>query len=650
MLKVVSRASLCLALLWAVDASAAGAQPPAQPAAQPGVEPPPATGETLSLLEAARLTLAHQPGIRLSEQDTAFEAGVLLEQTGRFDRLLAGEVSFRYDKRALRQAQIKNEVDKRDAYREAIQQLEEQLAEAEQGREEILRYQNGETTIPLSDLDLETALDLIAAELEDVRDPAVRRQLLELRARTIQKALDQYGEAITQLRGSLTENRARLAALGPVPQEEELYHGRSLVQYVFPLRNGFTIAPYFEYTLDGDRYVDKPVDDRRGGKGIPDAYRASLGFTLDVPLGRGFGAVSAAAGEASARAEYEGRLALASHVAASSLTTTAIAYWDAVAAAERLKILEASVATQGQLVDIVKAHVSAGELPSFEQARAEAQRASAQAALDQGRRSELAARISLAQAIGLNVRNAEPPRPGDPLPDLTGLEIPEPAVLAGGAEEVLAARQDLAAARKFLEAAGITVRAAVHDLRPRVDLSARAFANSFAEVSGSEAFTGRWVAPSYDLNLFVERPFGNRTQRGRLAQAEASEALRTIELNEQERVVLSDLVEFAGGLRASQAEVRAAQGATEGYRTAVEAEIKKLRGGESSFVDVLLTEQRLTEARLALVDASHDAATLLAELRLATGTLVSGEGDSRSLAPDAFTSLPQATTPSGELP
>lgn len=645
MLKVLSRSLFYCVLFWAVGATVAGAQPIAPPA-----EPSMATNKTLSLLEAARLTLANQEDIRISEQEAELGAGILLEESGRFDHLLTGEISFRYDKRELRRAQIKNEEDKREARREAIQQLEEQLSEVEQGREEIERYQNGETTVPLSDLDLETALDLIEAELEEVTDAAVRRQLLELRARTIQEALDQYDEVITELRGSLADNRTRLAALGPVPREEEIYHGRSLVQYVFPLRNGVTVAPYFEYTLDGDRYIDKPVDDERGGKGIPDSYRASLGFTLDIPLARGFGAVSAASREASARAEYEGRLALASHAAATSLARTGVAYWDAVAAAERLKILEASVATQGRLVEIAGELVSAGELPSFERTRAEAQRASAQASLDEGRRADLAARITLARAVGLQVRDVEPPHPSDPLPDLTGVEIPEPSRLAGGAEGVLSVRQDLGAARRFVEAAEITLRAAAHDLRPRVDFGARAFANSFAEVSGSEALTGRWVAPSYDLNLYVERPFGNRTQRGRLAQAQAAEALRTIELNEQERIVLSDLVELIGGLRASQAEVRAGLDATEGYRQAVEAEFEKLSAGESSLVDVLLTEQRWTEARLAIIDSSRAAATLLARLRLATGTLISGEGNSRVLAADAFSTLPQPQTSSGELP
>lgn len=649
MLKVVLRETISGALgimLWASAQPAALAQPmaPVSPWKPATVDAP-----SLSLLEAARLTLAHQPNIHLSEADAALNSGILMEESGRFDPLLAGELSFRYDRRELRQADKKNEEDKREARRDAIRELEEQLAEVEQGREEIVRRQGGDTTSPLSDLELEAALDLIDAELEEVTDPDARQRLLDLRERTLQTALERYDEVITELRDSLTDNRERLAALGPVPRDEETYQGRSIFQYVLPLRNGLTVAPYLEYTLDGDRFVGKPVDELRGGKGIPDAYRAMLGFTLDVPLGRGFGAVSAAAREATAKADYEGRVKAASHTVATSLAATGIAYWDAAAAAERLKVLEASVSKQKEVVGITGDLVSVGYLAKVDLTRARGQQATAEAALDQARREDLAARIALAQAAGLNVRDAEPPGTSDPLPDLTGLEIPGAAEIAGGPDRVLAAREDLAATRLFVEAAGFGVRAAEHDLRPRVDLSTRIFANSFAEVSGSEALSGRWIAPSYDLDLRAEHAVGNRTQKGRLLQVQAAESLQVIRLGEQERRVLSDIVELAGGLKAAQAEARAARLAVDGYREAMEAEMDKLGKRESSLLDVLLTEQRWTEARLAMITSQRDAAQLLTRLRFATGTLISGEGESRTVDTEVFTTLP-ASEPAEEQP
>lgn len=615
--------------------------PAAPVAAEPPWRPAPPASEPLTLLEAARLTLAHQPGLRLREQEASLGAGILLEESGRFDQAIAGELSFAYDKRELRAAQKKSEREKRDSLSKSITQQQEKLSETEKIRDEIARRRNGDATAPLDDAELEAALDLIDAALENAEKPETVAELEALRSRTLDTALQKYDETIGDLRGSIAEDQSRLAALGRVPEMEEQYQGRALLQWVLPFRNGATVVPFAEYTLDGDRYVGKRGAEEHGGKGIPDAYRTSLGFSFALPLARGSGRVSADAREEAARIEYDARTALVSHAAAASLADTGLAYWDAASAAARLEILAAAEQRQKQIVDLSRALADSEEMPKYEVSRAEAQWASTQAALDNGRRADVSTRVALARVIGMDLRDGEPPHPRDPLPDLSGLPLVDG--VTWNLEEVLARRDDLRAARALASAAGVRVRAAERDLLPRIDLAGRAFANSFAESSGRDSLTGRWLAPSYDVKLGVERSLGNRTQEGRLRQALADEALRQIDFGEQERLTAADLVELTASLRAALAEDRAAQAAATGYREAVDAEVEKLRAGESTLVDVLLTEQRWTDARLAAVDARRDLARLLVQLRFTTGTLVAGSGENRDVPADAFTALPPAT-------
>jgi outer membrane protein TolC len=72
----------------------AGAEEPAEPGSALTYQPPVFAEETISLIDAIRITLEHQPNIRLQEQNELYQAGLTQQATGQFDMSFVGDISY----------------------------------------------------------------------------------------------------------------------------------------------------------------------------------------------------------------------------------------------------------------------------------------------------------------------------------------------------------------------------------------------------------------------------------------------------------------------------------------------------------------------------------------------------------------------------
>ncbi len=608
--------------------------------------PPVYSEESISLIDAVRLTLEHNPAIRLEQESARFQRGLLQEATGRFDGTLLSELSYEYVKEELRAQQKENEREIRDKLRESIDQLTEELAVNERILDRVLLLEQ-DPTARLCDPDdpaacdaqLQANIDLLNLEIEGAETPAERARYRQLRDRAIANARQNYGDRVELLRGDLSHDTTELANLGPAPTEQEDYFGRFHLQYLKRFRNGVSVGPFFEYTVSGDRYVGKPANKDFGGKGIDDVYRGTVGFTVDVPLLRGFGAESAGAREKAARIDYEASLAALRHAAAASVQDAVMAYWEAAAARDTEKVMEEFAERQSRIVELTRNLIDGDELAPVELARARAQEADARAALDDARRAALEARVALAQTIGLKIEQ-DAPRPGEdfPVPPAAeALAAVNPALLIDGA---VSGRDDLRAAHQLRESGGVLLKAARRDLKPRLDLGTRFWYNAVSEVTGRDVFGGRWVGPSYNVALDLDWPLANNTQKGRFEQARANERIRAVDAADLSRLIRSNVVLALGSLEDTVAQVTLSEAAVGYYRESVETEIDKLRRSESTLIDTLLTEQRLTEALLAQIAARRRYAQLLARLRFETATLVASSEAGSVVAEETLVTVP----------
>ncbi len=367
--------------------------------------------------------------------------------------------------------------------------------------------------------------------------------------------------------------------------------------------------------------------------GVPGAVAstASLGVDIALPLLRDRGANLASSAERAARYALRAARSDARHVAASSTLAAAVAYWNYVAAEQRLEVYRSSEKRAERLVDDTRRLVDADERPAADLPQLRANVESKRAARLAGEQAMVEAGEQLAMAIGARVESgAELPRAATRFPIPAGAASAEGGPRAGVAARASRSRSDLAALGAARAAASERLRAARDGLRSRLDLTVRVGYRGAAASRG----VGGTLASIYSnvpgIDLSVQ--FGYELS---FASAARGEALRSYAALEQARIREAELSRaIASGVRVARqalehgrAALLASRGAATLSREAVENEKRKFRLGMSTLFDVILAEDALTNARLGEIAGSLAYAVAIARLRYETGTLLAaGDG------------------------
>lgn len=621
--------------------------PPPAPAGQPTVVRFPAEG--LGLLESVRLTLEHSPNIQREEASAEFQRGVAQEQSGLFDITLGSALSQDYRLQELTETRKVDERTRRDELREGIELNRTNIANL-RAVLPVFEQLTNSTTTTQAQLDLIRRVDpLIATQLE-LMDTLVRTQpqaAASILASRLLLLRDAMPEAIAGVRSELDEFAAqelKLQRLGVAPFDEVFYNGLLNAQLSKVFRNGVSVTPYFDGGRDGTNYKGKPQSADFGGKGLFDLFTFRSGADVFVPLFRGRGAAAFAAFERSAIIQSTASRATVQHEHAASALDTIRAYWNLRAVQESYEIAQRSLAAQTRVRELTQGLIRAGDLPQIELARVQASEARAEARLRDAARSRHEARVELATVIGTAVTDDEAtlPTARDPFPS-----VPEPALLEEAqimalVNEAVAQRYDIQASTRQEEAGQLLLRGARTDLRPKLDLQGGMFMTALDELSVSRALD-RWVGPSATVALNYEKPLGNRAAKGRVQQREAELRRLQISTVDLKRRTGLDVIRAARSLREGAARVQQAEIAVNFFRATSDGEVDRLRAGESTLINVILTEDQQTSALLALSSARRDLATLIAELRFAIGGLV--PSDPNALSPQSLVTVPRAGAP-----
>jgi outer membrane protein TolC len=658
--------ALALGSLLATAASAQGA----------AYEPPTFSyGEgRIELLEAVRLTLAHDPNLLLDREDVLFRQGVLQEISGSFDWTLDVGVSYDYREQRLRDSTIDREREKRN---DLTTQRDFACAEEQRQRESLAnlqRYAGGDTGAPIPN-DVRQQIDFLDALIAAEDNATQRALLVEARGNVLERAVEQATEAIDDLAATCTELGDSIARLGAPPDEEEFASGKFNLGLSKLYRSGVFLAPFFTASYEHTQFKGKKngfFEDRLdengnpvvtefgtplrrfvdfGGKNIADLYRAEVGFDVNLPLLRGRGVESTGAPEKAAEIDVAASEMALRHGSSVSVLSTAAAYWQLLAAQDRVAVLERSVELQTRLVDLTGQLIEGGVIPRVESARAAAGQANARAQLDGARRDLVSARLALARAMGVDVQSeanaplAQGPFP--PAPSLEAIRALDPAALAAAALDL---RADRLASRELVRSGLVLSEAARRNLASRLDLALSLSAGALGENSFSNA-VDRWTGPNGSFALAYERSIGNNALEGRLAQNEALVRQREISATDLERNIRIGIVQTLRSLEEAVARLQAAETAAGHFQATIDAEFEKLGLGASTLIDAIVTEQQKTGSDLAVLTARQQVANLLSQLRFETGTLVEwGEGGG-TLPAEALTSLPAvAAGTAGGLP
>lgn len=398
------------------------------------------------------------------------------------------------------------------------------------------------------------------------------------------------------------------------------------------LRGGLSLAP--EVVLE------------RSGTGASAANLATVSFTVRQPLLRGRGSAAVAAGERSAEQEVEAaRLDLEQRIAERLLAVVS-QYWTLRAAVLDLEVLRVTEERSRELLETTRRLIAADVTPAAEILQLEADLTSKEANRIAGERSLFRARQDLGREIGLDPQEiAELAGPGEAFPTIEPEDVPRPEESAAFfIEQALARRADLGAARRRLTAAEILLAAADDALEPQLDLVLTPSYTGLVE--GSDA--GDFFSPllrnvpglSTSFGLSLSWPIRNRRAEGERIRAEAGVAESALAVELLVKAIGADVPAALDAVRQSARQLARISRSVGFFEKTLENEIKKLRAGTSTLIDVITQRDRLTAVRQQRVVAQLALAQALAELRFETGTLFEAGADRRSITREQLTTLP----------
>lgn len=629
------------------------------------VEAPPVItfgGDGVSLEEALRLTLRHDPTIQLSAASADRLAGFAQEQAGIFDTAITGGVEYSYRVQELTESRKEDERNKRRKLDDFISQAGpdvESTARTVNLLRQILALPPGSEAQQIAQLESLSAN--LAAQVKVLNaliasTPSQADQLRTIRNDFLRTASEQFDSSLSVQRETLRRARLNREDLGDAPEDEVFRNTRAKLQFSKLFRTGVQVAPFVDFTAEGSNFKGKDRKAEFGGKGLNDLYTTRVGSDFLLPLMRGRGGEAIAAGERAATIEAQAGTLEVEHQRAASILRTAQAYWELRAAQESLAILERSVSRQGDLLKSTTSLVNGGELARVELARSQAGEARARSRVLDARQRLYDARVELAAALGVASSGADatlPTAAKDPFPVAPDAAALQPWIGATAAD---GQRRDLEAAQRREEAAAILQRNAVTELRSRLDLSASLFYTALGEVGdvatedqdgdgrpiyrrdGFGEALDRWVGPSFTLTLNYEKPLGNNSAKGRLAAREAERRTRAIETADLRRQVRLNVARTATALIETIGRLKQTQAASQYYDQTITSELSRFRAGESTLINTIQTEQQATETDLSAIAAQQAVANLLAQLRFESGTLITNS----TVSAPTLVSLPTA--------
>ena len=363
--------------------------------------------------------------------------------------------------------------------------------------------------------------------------------------------------------------------------------------------------------------------------------KASVDFSLIVPLLKGRGAVSAAAEETSARLQREATFADLQQAVSATVLKTVEAFWDYKGAVEILVTQKLSEQRVQSWQDSLSFSLSGSE-------RLSGYLADKKRIVAEAEESVNSTKSALAIAMGIPADQVDklgaPDIEFDPgdmgVADLTPLQI-EWKQLA------LQNRLDLQAAKLRQQASAALLEKARRDLNPQLDLTLSAGYLGLVEgESGSDYFNSlnkNVPGPNTSAMLNFSYPLGNNLARGQVALHNALNQQSLIARNELQRGITVKIGVLAGTLQSGLESVAKTAETADFYERSMKA---MLDADELNSSDLFELEDKLMSAATKEIEAIRGLAKTIAEIRFDTGTLiVPGEEVSRVQLTD-LTQLP----------
>jgi len=311
------------------------------------------------------------------------------------------------------------------------------------------------------------------------------------------------------------------------------------------------------------------------------------------------------------------------------------AYYTLLADRDQVRVAQSAVNYSQKLVEDDKKQVQIGTLAPLDVVQAESELASDQQTLIVAQTTYLQQQEVIKTMISKRVTA-----------ELAGVQIdatntlPEPKPndippLAEALTEALKSRPEIRQDDLNMRNQDYTIQSNRNGLLPTLDAFATYQSNGLAGVpfegfagagpgglgdSLSQIFSGKY--PSYSVGLTLSFPIGNHIQQANAAQAVVEMHEMQTGLQRDKNTIEQDVRNAEIAVTQAKAQINAALKARDYAQQALDAEIKKLRLGVSTTLNVILLQRDLITAEGNLAKARQAYAQALVQFHQATGTIL----------------------------
>jgi len=378
---------------------------------------------------------------------------------------------------------------------------------------------------------------------------------------------------------------------------------------------------------------------------------ATVSFDIKIPLLRERGRAANAADETSAKILTEASRYDLNYTTSQSILTTVNEYWNTVAAMDNLEIADKAETRARYMLEKTKILVDAGEQPASDISKLAANLHGKTSTRINKTQGLFEARQTLGLAMGLRFDEiVATPLPSEPLLNIDDADLNKMPIAQDLIDIGLERRADLIALKKEQESANVLMVGAHRNLKPQLDLDLSAGYIGLNENTRRQrnfkqyasAINEREAGLNFSAMFSLEWPVLNDFRRGTYVRREAQNERAMISTNNLNRQIVSKVVVAMSDVIQSAAELKKAHESVLVYQTAVEKERLKLKLGESTIIDLIDVDDRLTTAMETEVSARLSYAKSLVQLRFETGTILSPDLKNISVSMKELTTVPSA--------
>lgn len=387
------------------------------------------------------------------------------------------------------------------------------------------------------------------------------------------------------------------------------------------LRSGLAVQTFAELSHLRD---ENTLDFSTPGNGY-----ASLGFNVDIPLGRGRGEVEVAAGERIAQLGRRAAQLDVGHQVALSTQQVISQYWGLRASERRLELARQSEARSQKLIDQLQQLIQKEQAPAVELNLALANKADKSSLRVSAEQNLRETRTQLGLLLGRD--RAGMSMLGSTVDDFPPISLPQAISRTGPSEASLITRAqqqrlDLEAERlrrdSLAEAATAASQRARPDLTLSVGMRYRSLLTDSQRADLLRTPSGNLAGPSANATLQYRWPLEERQVQGDILDRNAQLDRQLLRLLELSTGIAADVGDAFQALLTSAELVSSADQSVRYYEVAEAAERRRYAMGMATLKNVLDTEDRLDAALQRSIIQRQDYARALTRLLFETGELV----------------------------